>query len=110
MRALMAMYILVCLMVKAEAKSCEVYGISDSPQKLNCTFKKPLQLRCREGLYFVNASPVEVAFHYEVEAGPVPLVFKTKDSKLTVTMHSKRNIHAEFEEGPHSQTGKCRSL
>jgi hypothetical protein len=99
---------LVFLMTAAHAKDCNVYGISDSPQKLSCTFKsQKIALRCDNGTYFLNTSKVSQAFHYEVEEGPVPLVFKAPDMQLTVVIQSKVEIEAELEKSGKLQSGKC---
>lgn len=87
---------------------CEVYGISDSPQHLGCTFKgKPLELTCREGTYYVNETAVDSAFHYEVEDGPVPLVFKTASNELVVTLGEGKNHPATMKSGRKIIRGKC---
>lgn len=100
---------LVFLMADASAKECNVYGISDSPQKLTCTFKsQKIALRCDNGTYYLNTSKVAQAFHYEVEEGPVPLVFKASDMQLTVVIQSKIEIEAELDRNGKVQTGKCR--
>lgn len=100
---------LVFLMAEASAKECNVYGISDSPQKLSCSFKSlKINLRCDSGTYYLNTSKVSQAFHYEVEEGPVPLVFKSPDMQLTVVIQSKTNIEAELDKNGKIQTGKCR--
>jgi hypothetical protein len=99
---------LVFLMAAAHAKDCNVYGISDSPQKLSCTFKsQKIALSCQNGTYFLNTSKVSQAFHYEVEEGPVPLVFKAPDMQLTVVIQSKVEIEAELEKSGKVQSGKC---
>lgn len=77
----------VFLMTAAFARDCEVFGISNGPQKLHCTFKTfHLALRCKGGTYYLNSSKVTSAYHLEVEYGAVPLVFKARDMKLTVVM------------------------
>lgn len=91
------------------AKPCEVYGISDSPQKLDCRFEKvSVELRCVKGIYQLNGSKVINAFHMEVEEGAVPLVFEAARSQLTVLLHSKTNIEAEWQEGIAVIIGSCR--
>lgn len=88
---------------------CEVYGISDSPQSLKCSIAgQKLDLTCREGVYFLNNTPVEAAFHYEVEEGPVPLVFKTASEELTVTMGKGKNHKATLFSGRKKTRGTCR--
>lgn len=101
--------LLVSLMPVAFAADCKVYGISDSPQKLNCTFKKlNLGLTCKEGQYYLNTSRVSVAFHMEVEDGPVPLVFRAPDMELTVLINTPANIDAELVKSGTTITGTCR--
>lgn len=91
------------------AAPCEVYGISDSPQKLDCSFDKiSLGLRCQNGNYLLDSDRVVNAYHLEVEEGASPLVFKAQDSQLTVTIHSKKNIEAELIKEGRSFTGKCK--
>lgn len=93
----------------AWAQPCKVYGISDSPQRLSCTFpKQSIQLRCQRGNYYLNDSKVDVAFHYEVESGPNPLVFKTADLQLVVVIHSARRKLAQLEIGNTTLNGNCR--
>lgn len=100
--------ILVFLMPAAFAKDCNVYGISDSPQKLTCTFKaQKISLRCNNGTYFLNTTKVDQAFHYEVEEGPVPLVFKATDMQMVVVIQNKNDIEAELEKNGKQSTGKC---
>lgn len=100
---------LVSLMSKASATECKVYGISDSPQKLNCTFKKlNLALTCKDGHYYLNTSRVSVAFHMEVEEGAVPLVFRAPDMELTVMINTPTIIDAELTKSGTAITGTCR--
>lgn len=95
-------------MTNAFARECEVYGISDSPQKLSCTFKnQKLELTCKNGTYYLNKSKVSMAYHLEVEDGPVPLVFRAPDMQLTVVIESKVDIEAELEKGRTSILGTC---
>ena len=90
------------------AKDCQVYGISDSPQKLDCRFNQTkIALRCIKGTYFLNNSRVKTAFHMEVEEGPVPLVFKAPDIQLTVVIESKIDIQAELEVRNRMLSGTC---
>jgi hypothetical protein len=93
----------------AHAKKCEVYGISDSPQKLKCIFKNlKISLTCQNGIYFLNTDKVNAAYHYDVEYGSVPLVFETADEKLIVVMEPKVDIEAELErKGRASLIGTC---
>lgn len=96
------------LLSSAFAKECEVYGISDSPQKLSCTFPgHTLDLTCRNGEYFLNSTKVTMAYHLEVEDGPTPLVFKTKDSELTVVIQPKADILAEYVRNRTHISGTC---
>ncbi len=93
---------------QAWAKDCQVYGISDSPQKLDCRFNQTrIALRCIRGTYFLNNSRVKTAFHMEVEEGPVPLVFKASDMQLMVMIESKIDIQAELEAGNRMLSGTC---
>lgn len=95
----------------ALALSCEVYGISDSPQTLSCVFSgKKIDLKCEHqtGAYTLNGEAVEVAYHEEVEEGPSPLIFKSPTRSLRVLMHSEKKIDASFSEGPVTLEGTCR--
>lgn len=105
---LILLFILVCLSAPSFGALCKVYGISDSPQKLDCSFgQSSIQLRCKSGQYFLNNLKVDQAYHLEVEDGPVPLVFKTKSSELTVLIQSKVDIEAEYSVGSRSRMGSC---
>jgi hypothetical protein len=105
---LISVIILVSLMPNAFAGACQVFGISDSPQKLTCSFKhQEINLHCDKGIYFLNTSRVAQAFHYEVEEGPVPLVFKASDMQLTVIIHSKNRMEAELEKDGKVRSGSC---
>lgn len=94
--------------LKVHAKSCEVYGISDSPQNLSCSFPNlTVELNCRKGRYYLNQTPVSVAFHMDVaDDGPSPLVFKTPQMQLTVLMYE--NIQAELEMPKAQVSGTCK--
>lgn len=48
-----------------------------------------------------------MAYHLEVEEGPTPLVFKTKDSELTVVIQSKADILAELVRNRTHMNGTC---
>lgn len=101
---------LLSLSLNTFALSCEVYGISDSPQSLDCKFSgKKVSLRCEgeTGAYTINGEAVEVAYHEEVEEGPSPLVFKSPRRTLRVLMYSSKNISASLHEGPVTLNGKC---
>lgn len=90
------------------ATPCEVYGISDSPQSLSCTLaRKTIDLTCKEGVYHVGDEAVEAAFHYEVEEGPVPLVFKTKTRELVVSLESGRKYGATLTRNGKKSRGNC---
>lgn len=90
------------------ARDCEVYGISDSPQSLQCVFKRhKIKLSCKDGSYYLNQSKVTNAFHMEVEDGPVPLVFKAEDMQLTVLIQSKNKIEAELDQKGKIAMGSC---
>jgi hypothetical protein len=109
----MHVFVLILLLVLPQAAfagACKVYGISDSPQKLNCRFgATDVSLRCRSGNYFLNSSQVQDAFHLEVEGDePVPLVFSAKDMELTVVIRSKVNVEAELRLASRVLQGSCR--
>lgn len=90
------------------AKLCKVYGISDSPQTLHCSFpEREIHLSCDDGKYFLNTSPVSTAFHMEVETGTVPLVFKTSGMIMTVIMDNP--IQAQLAKGKAEVQGTCRT-
>ncbi len=109
MNKLLCSLIFISLSANVLAAPCEVYGISDSPQKLNCSLNKiSVALTCKSGTYFIDSSRVNNAYHLEVEEGSSPLVFKAQDAELTVTMHSKRNIEAHLERDGKLFHGKCR--
>lgn len=102
--------VLVSFMTSAAfGRECEVYGISDSPQKLDCSFDQvQIDLRCRNGKYYLNTVPVKAAYHYEVEYGSVPLVFEANETKLIVVIESKIDIMADLERsGRKTVTGTC---
>ena len=108
MKMLLSLFLLSSVSL-VHARNCEVYGISDSPQNLHCSFSKlQLILKCdREtGTYYLDSSPVKVAYHYEVEHGPVPLVFKSEDMELVVVM-KKEGAHAELEIDGKIHSGTC---
>jgi hypothetical protein len=99
---------ILSLSLQAFARDCQVYGISDSPQKLSCTFKNlDLNLRCQNGDYYLNTTKVTSAFHLEVEEGPVPLVFKAPNLQLTVIIDTKVDILADLERAGHTISGTC---
>ncbi len=91
------------------ANLCEVYGISDSPQALKCTFQREkIVLSCSNGTYLLNSEAVEMAYHLEVEEGPTPLVFRTKNGELTVTLNSELNHEAVLSRDGKKLSGHCR--
>lgn len=100
---------IILLSFNAQAATlCEVYGISDSPQSLKCTFaRQDHNLSCKDGTYILGDETVEAAFHYEVEEGPVPLVFKTKTRELTVTLDSGRHHKATLFRNGKKLRGNC---
>ena len=106
---MMKIFFLLILTVNASAGTlCEVYGISDSPQSLSCTFaRKKVDLSCKEGVYHIGEEAVEAAFHYEVEEGPVPLVFKTKTRELVVSLESGRKHGATLTRNGKKSRGNC---
>ncbi len=82
------------LMIPALALSaeCEVAGISDSPQRMNCLIYSghqilKLRLYCDDGQYKIiwrkKEHLVEQAYHEEVERGSNPLVFLAQGLSLT---------------------------
>lgn len=96
------------LLSNAYARECKVYGISDGPQKLDCSFKDlKLSLRCKHGLYYINSSRVISAYHLDVEDGPSPLVFKTRGLELTVILNPKIDIEAELSRKGRIDSGSC---
>jgi hypothetical protein len=100
--------ILLSLPALSMARPCEVYGISDSPQKLSCTFPaQKIALTCVNGNYFLNSSKVKTAYHLEVESGPTPLVFEAKELEMTVVIDSKIDIKAELVRNGRSLQGTC---
>lgn len=107
MKALMFLT-LIFLASPSWARPCQVYGISDSPQKLDCRFKdSSIALRCVNGKYFLNREVVSNAFHMEVEEGSVPLVFKSVGMQLTVVIEPKVDIQAELQRGSRTLFGTC---
>ena len=81
---------------KCFAMDCQVDGISDSPQKLNCYVQnklhvKKVQLTCKNLEYELrwnhHVFPVLLAYHEEVESGSAPLVFLTNRFKLIIISH-----------------------
>ena len=92
----------------AFSRPCEVYGISDSPQTLDCTFKTgPVAVRCHNGDYYLNDSKVKMAYHLEVEEGPTPLVFRAPDLQLTVTLQTKAESVAQLDKNGRLIKGRC---
>ena len=90
------------------ARECQVYGISDSPQSLDCFFgKEKLPLRCQDGTYMLGTSQVTTAFHYDVERGPIPLVFKTREKELIIYMWQKGDLKAQLFSKGQSRRGFC---
>lgn len=106
---LVCIILFVFLSSSAFAQACKVYGISDGPQKLSCSFKNlDIRLHCLKGRYYLNNSLVSDAFHMDVEEGASPLVFKTPSMQLTVIINSKKNIEGELEMSGMSYFGRCR--
>lgn len=109
MKFLCLTFLVLLSVLPAHAAICKVYGISDSPQRLSCSFKAlDIKLSCRQGQYYLNNSFVSDAFHYEVEEGPTPLVFKASDMQLVVVINSKRDIQGEVETSGKTFFGRCR--
>ncbi len=96
------------LSVSSAFAACKVDGISDSPQKLNCTFPKlpSIRLSCVDDKYNLNWNnvnhKVQVAFHMDVEEGDSLLVFKAE--KLTLTVDGKAGY---LEAAGIETAGKC---
>lgn len=107
---ILSLTLLLGFIQNGSAKDCVVYGITDSPQKLDCSFSKlsDLKLRCYDGLYYLNGAKVHTAFHMEVERGPVPLVFQTRKGSLTVEIYSNHHILGTYQEERVRYSGKCR--
>lgn len=91
------------------ARLCEVYGISDSPQALDCSFSsEKLDLRCRNGIYFLGNEAVDGAYHMEVEEGPTPLAFRTKTGEMIVVLEGESTHPATLARGRKKIKGNCR--
>jgi hypothetical protein len=89
---------------------CEVYGISDSPQSYSCRFSgENINLTCKEGIYHLQDEVVESAYHLEVEDGPVPLVFRSAQSELTVVTGKNRKHQATLVHRGKTLSGSCRN-
>jgi hypothetical protein len=100
--------ILVSFSSFASTKDCKVYGISDSPQTLTCTFPDlSLKLTCHEGIYALNEETVTMAFHMEVEDGPTPLVFKSSSMQLTATKLPSQKFLGELDVNSQTLQGSC---
>lgn len=111
MKVLALLFLFTAFPVQVFAQDCEVYGISDSPQTLTCKFgQKTLKVTCdtENGTYLIDQTPVQVAYHEEVERGPVPLIFKTEESTLKVMMYSSSKISANFVEKSGTLQGSCK--
>lgn len=94
------------LSIPAFAK-CKVYGISDSPQQLNCELGDlKLKLSCNFNTYYINKDKVNLAFHMDVEEGATPLVFKTKTGKTLIIL-PEDEILAEYDDGKAYFEGTC---
>ncbi len=97
------------------AKDCEVDGISDSPQSMNCYIHNgklmgKLDLRCKDTKYKMEwkGKTVEVtnAYHEDVEQGSSPLVFIADEMALT-TISYKVYSMAELVIGEKTYKGLC---
>ena len=101
-------FILLLSSLPALSKPCKVYGISDSPQGLSCTFpqEEKILLTCRQGDYFLGEAKVLNAFHLDVETGSSPLVFKTQKNSLTL-IKQKADFSAEWESSDNVLSGIC---
>lgn len=108
LKLLMPLLFVSTLSLSAFARECRVYGISDSPQSLDCFFgKEKLLLRCHDGTYTLGTSQVTSAFHHDVERGPIPLVFKTKEEELIIYMWKKGDLKAQLFSKGQSERGFC---
>ncbi len=100
----------------AFASKCNVYGISDGPQKLSCVIKvgkklKKMLLQCESSQYKLiwnnRSYPVDTAYHEEVESGSNPLVFRSEKILFTAIIHHF-SAQAELEMDGHLYKGICR--
>lgn len=102
---------LLVLLFSASALSaplCEIYGISDSPQSVKCTIdRSPLEISCRNGVYYLNEEKVDNAYHMEVEEGPTPLVFQTQSHELVINLKNGKSHPAVLTEGRRKLRGTC---
>lgn len=107
--------LLVLFSFNAFSSECSVFGISDSPQKMNCYVYRssqiePLKLVCRDGVYNIvwktKKYEVEQAFHEEVETGSSPLVFQASGLTLK-TVSLQIYAQAKFLINDESYTGIC---
>lgn len=97
------------------ASPCEVGGISDSPQRMECyishmKIRQKLLLRCTNGRYqlhwYDRDYEIKNAYHLDVETGSSPLVFES--AEMTLTTVSKRVYSsALLETGGKSFSGLC---
>lgn len=101
----------ICLLfitMNVFAVDCKVYGISDSPQGMTCSFPElNLKLTCHNGTYYLNKEAVSVAFHMEVEDGPVPLVFKSSTMQLTATKLPDQKFQGDLALNSQNLQGLC---
>lgn len=105
MKILIGLFLLFSL-IEAYAEDCKVYGISDSPQKLECQFEDfKVFLSCKNGSYFLNSTRVALAFHMDVEEGASPLVFKAVNMQLTATKDASWT--GELERNGKTFSGPC---
>ncbi len=101
-------FIALLVTTAAAAGVCRVSGISDSPQAISCRFKETsIELRCDGGKYFINEFPVKAAFHFDVEEGPVPLVFDTESFRLVVEIDTDHRVKAILSSEQETKKGKC---
>jgi hypothetical protein len=108
-------FLMMLFTVNAFAANCLVDGITDSPQKYNCSITngsqvEKLSLVCRNGNYAINWSgkvyPVSVAYHEEVEEGSNPLVFVSDRLTLTTTAYQTFSRATLTVDGK-SMNGRC---
>ncbi len=113
MKLIIFLLLFPCLAV---ASKCNVYGISDGPQKLFCFIRvgdklKKMLLECESSHYKLiwnnRSYPIDSAYHEEVESGPNPLVFRSEKILFTAIIH-RFSAQAELEMNGHLYKGICR--
>lgn len=109
------LWVIFFLSFNSIASECSVYGISDSPQKLNCYIHykaelEPLKVLCKNGDYKIYWKSViyrvQQAYHEEVETGPTPLIFQTNGLSLSAVSFQMYG-QAKLSVGLASYEGIC---